>query len=48
MKAGQKKLWHGEIRYNEFIADQKKFRDTELENITFAWKPEAIIFVFTK
>jgi hypothetical protein len=44
IKAGQKKNWHGELRYNQFMQDQRKFRDTELGNMKFEWKPKAIIF----
>ncbi len=44
IKAGQKKNWYGETKYNQFMEDQRKFRDTELENMKFEWKPKAIIF----
>jgi hypothetical protein len=44
IKAGAKKNWTGTIKYNQFISEQQKFRDTELENTKFEWKPKAIIF----
>lgn len=44
IKAGQKKNWYGEIQYNQFMEGHGKFRDTELENMKFEWKPKAIIF----
>ena len=44
IKAGQKKNWYGELKYNRFMSDHQKFRDTELENMKFEWKPKAIIF----
>jgi hypothetical protein len=44
LKAGQKKKWYGQVEYNQFIADQRKFRDTELANMKFEWQPKAIIF----
>lgn len=44
IKAGQKKNWYGELKYNQFMTGQQKFRDTELENMKFEWKPKAIIF----
>jgi hypothetical protein len=45
IKAGEKKNWYGELKYNQFMADETKFRNTELENMKFEWKPKAIIFV---
>jgi uncharacterized protein YcfL len=44
IKAGQRKEWYGEVEYNQFIAGQRKFRDTELANMKFEWHPKAIIF----
>jgi hypothetical protein len=44
IKAGQKKNWFGELKYNEFMEGQRKFRDTELGNMKFEWRPKAIIF----
>lgn len=44
IKAGQKKNWHGSMKYNQFMEGQRKFRDAELENMKFEWKPKAIIF----
>jgi len=44
IKAGEKKNWYGELEYNWLMSDQRKFRDTELENMEFEWKPKAIIF----
>jgi len=32
------------MKYNQFMDDQRKFRDAELENMKFEWKPKAIIF----
>lgn len=44
IKAGQKMNWNGSMKYNQFMDDHKKFRDTELENMKFEWRPKAIIF----
>lgn len=44
LEAGQEKKWYGSIKYNEFVDSMRKFRDTELENMKFEWKPKAIIF----
>jgi len=44
IKAGEKKNWFGQLKYNDFMEGQRKFRDTELENMKFEWKPKAIIF----
>lgn len=44
IKAGQKMNWNGSMKYNQFMDDHKKFRNTELENMKFEWKPIAIIF----
>jgi len=44
IKAGQRKKWYGDIRYNRFMNDQVRFKNTELENMKFEWRPEAIIF----
>jgi hypothetical protein len=44
IKTGKKIEWYGEIEYNEFISEHRKFRDTELSNMKFEWKPRAIIF----
>lgn len=44
IKAGQKKNWHGSLKYNQFMSDLVKFKNTELENMKFEWKPKAIIF----
>jgi hypothetical protein len=44
LKAGQKKNWYGEIEYNNFISEHRKFKDTELNNMKFEWKPQVVIF----
>jgi hypothetical protein len=44
IKAGQKKNWYGSMKYNQFMDDARKFKDTELENMKFEWRPKAIIF----
>jgi hypothetical protein len=44
VKSGQKKNWNGSMKYNQFMDDQRKFKDAELENMKFEWKPKAIIF----
>lgn len=44
IKAGHRVNWNGEVGYNEFIPAQRKFRDTDLKNMKYEWKPEAIIF----
>ena len=44
IRAGEKKNWYGEVKHNDFMSDQRKFRDTELDNMKFEWKPKGIIF----
>jgi len=44
LKAGAKKQWTGSIEYNQFKSEHQKFRNTDLENMKFEWRPRAIIF----
>ena len=44
IKVGQKKKWIGSRKYNQFIEGQQRFKNTELENMKFEWKPQGIIF----
>jgi hypothetical protein len=44
VKVGEKKQWAGSIKYNQFSSELQKFRDTDLENMKFEWRPSAIVF----
>jgi hypothetical protein len=44
IKAGQKMDWNGSMIYEGVREDQRKFRDTVLDNMKFEWKPKTIIF----
>lgn len=44
IKSGSKVNWTGALKYNQFMASNTKFRDTDLANMKFEWVPKAIIF----
>ena len=45
VKAGESKIWNGNIRYNQFMENQKALRFTALTDMKVVWKPAAILFV---
>lgn len=45
IKGSEKKIWRGNIRYNQFIDSQKSLRVTELSDMKVIWKPSNILFV---
>lgn len=44
IKSGEKKNWYGSLKYNQFMSEDQKLRNTELENMKFEWKSKAIMF----
>jgi hypothetical protein len=44
LKAGETKRWLCTVEYNEFSSQMRKFRNAQLENMKFEWRPTAIIF----
>lgn len=44
IKVGEKKIWRGDIKYNEFIDAQKSLRFTELSDMKVVWRPSNILF----
>lgn len=42
--AGAKATWSGQIRYNQFMADQQNLRNADLEDMNIVWRPASIIF----
>jgi hypothetical protein len=45
VKSGEKTIWNGNIKYNQFMDDQKALRFSELSDMKVAWKPSGILFV---
>lgn len=44
LKAKDKTIWNGSVKYNMFKDSDKKFKNTDLKNIVLEWLPEQIIF----
>ncbi len=44
IKSGEKATWTGQIRYNQFIAEQQRLRNTALEDMKVAWLPRQVLF----
>ena len=42
--AGANTTWSGQIRYNQFMADQQALRNTDLEDMNIEWRPASILF----
>ena len=38
------KTWVASIKYNQFMANQTKLKNTELENLKYVWLPSTIIY----
>jgi hypothetical protein len=45
VRAGDKKIWNGSIKYNQFMDDQKALRFAELSDMKVVWKPSGLLFV---
>jgi Sec-independent protein translocase protein TatA len=45
VKAGEKKIWNGNIKYNQFMDSEKALRIGELSDMKVVWKPSGILFV---
>jgi hypothetical protein len=45
VKAGEKKIWNGSIKYNQFMDNEKALRIGELSDMKVVWKPSGILFV---
>ena len=44
LAAGANATWSGQIRYNQFKADQQALRNTALEDMNIGWRPASIMF----
>jgi hypothetical protein len=44
ISAGAKAKWEGTIEYNQFVAAQKQFRNSELKDMKVVWMPASVIF----
>jgi len=44
VRAGDKGIWRGSIKYNQFIDAEKALRFTELSDMKVVWKPFGILF----
>ena len=44
LAAGANATWSGQIRYNQFMADQQALRNTALEDMNIGWRPASIMF----
>ena len=44
IKAGERAIWKGSIKYNQFMDAEKALRFTELSDMKIVWKPSGILF----
>lgn len=44
ISTGQKATWAGTIKYNQFVSEHQKLRNTELANMKVEWRPLSIIY----
>ena len=44
VKAGDKGLWNGVIKYNQFMEADKALRNTDLTDMKVIWKPSGILY----
>jgi hypothetical protein len=45
VKSGQKGIWNGSFKYNQFIDAEKALLLTDLSDMKVVWKPSGILFV---
>ena len=44
VKSGDKGLWNGVIKYNQFMEADKALRNTDLADMKIVWKPSGILY----
>jgi hypothetical protein len=44
IKAEAQGKWEGTMQFNQFVAAQKQFRDTELKDMVVTWMPASVLF----